>query len=60
MNRSWFIFYGLQIGLSRQEIMTTRVGEMLDLISCLSIYNGGSKLKKERKRMTYEEVMAMK
>lgn len=26
--------------MTRQEIMTTRVGEMQDLIACLSIYNG--------------------
>lgn len=26
--------------MQRQEILTTRYGEMLDLISCLSVYNG--------------------
>lgn len=26
--------------MQKQEIMATRVGEMLDMISCLSIYNG--------------------
>ena len=26
--------------MGRQEVMTTRVGEMLDLIACLHIYNG--------------------
>lgn len=26
--------------MSRQEILSTRYGEMLDMISCLAIYNG--------------------
>ena len=26
--------------MNRQEVLTTRVGEMQDLIACLSIYNG--------------------
>ena len=28
--------------MGRQEIMTTRVGEMQDLIACLNIYNGAA------------------
>lgn len=51
------LFYGYQIGMTRQEVMDTRVGEMLDLISCLSVYNGGAR---EKKRMSYEEAIALR
>lgn len=35
------LFYGRQLNMNEQEIMNTTFGEMIDLISCLSIYNGG-------------------
>lgn len=43
MNAAWYIFYGQKfLNMGRQEVMTTRVGEMLDLIACLNIYNGAA------------------
>lgn len=37
--------------MSRQEILITPIGEMLDLLACLSIYEGGGnqKIKKDKK-----------
>ena len=32
--------------------MSTRYGEMLDMIACLSIYNGGAE---EKDRMSFDE-----
>lgn len=39
--------------------MNTRFGEMLDLVSCLAIYNGGAteKIKQER---TFDETFTLR
>lgn len=57
MTRPWLLFYGHQIGMNRQEIMTTRIGEMLDLISCLAVYHGA---KEAEKKMSFDEFMALR
>lgn len=44
--------------MTRQETMLTPYGEMLDLISCLAIYNGGAK-EKDRK-LSFDEFFALK
>ena len=36
----WFLFYGRVLNMSRQEILITPYSEMIDMITCLSIYNG--------------------
>ena len=58
MNRSWFVFYGHQLNMTRQETMLTAVGEMIDMINCLAIYNGGAK-EKDRK-LSCDEIVALK
>lgn len=40
------------------EINALKVGEMIDLINCLSVYRGAAKYKKHK--MTYDEVMRMR
>lgn len=45
--------------MSRQEILATRYGEMLDMIACLAIQNG-AKPKKKRKRLPYEEAIELR
>ena len=45
--------------MRKQEIMTTRYGEMLDMIACLSIHNGATP-KKRKKKFTFQEAMALK
>lgn len=32
--------------MTRREILTCRYGEMLDMISCLAVYNGSAALKR--------------
>lgn len=59
MNLSWFIFYGRMLHMSRQETLHTRYGEMLDMISCLAIYNGANP-KKRKKKWKFEEVMDLR
>lgn len=46
--------------MDRQEIINTRYGEMLDMIACLSIYNGGAQPKKKKKIMSYDDVINMR
>ena len=43
--------------MTRQEIMATRYGEMVDLILCLAIYNGQVKEKPYRKHYKFEEII---
>lgn len=41
--------------------MRTRYGEMIDLISCLAVFNGSAEEKHHRKKkMTYDEVMRLR
>lgn len=51
-------FYGLRLGMSREEINVTRYGEMADLIACLQIYNGGVKQKK--KLTDYQAIISLR
>lgn len=46
------------MNMSRTEVLLTKVGEMMDMIACLSIYNGAAE-PKERKK-TYDEVMSLR
>ena len=41
--------------MSRQETLNTLYGEMLDLISCLAVYNGAAKPKKEK--LSFDEAL---
>ena len=43
--------------MNRQETLETRFGEMLDLISCLAVYNGGAE---EKRLLSFEEAMNLK
>ena len=45
--------------MGRQEILSTRYGEMLDMIACLAIQNG-AKPKRKRKRLRYEEAIELR
>lgn len=44
--------------MSKQEIMSTTYGEMVDMVSCLSIYEGGAEPKPPK--MRYEDVMKLR
>lgn len=46
--------------MNEQEIMDTRYGDMLDMISCFSIYKGAAKQKKKKRKLTYDEVIRLK
>lgn len=44
--------------MARQEIMNTRIGEMLDMIACLAIFNGAKP--KKKKEWTYDEAVLLR
>ena len=46
--------------MSRQEIMITPFGEMQDMISCLSIYEGLAEPKKIKKKWNYDDAIALR
>lgn len=60
MNLSWFVYYGLRLGLTRGETMVLRIGEMMDLIACDQIYNGVAEPKRQQKAYTFDEAMALR
>lgn len=37
MSHAWFQFYGLRMGLKKQETFSYRYGEFLDLVACWQI-----------------------
>ena len=46
--------------MSRQEILITPLAEMMDMISCLAIYEGLAKPKKKKKKMSYDEAINLR
>lgn len=54
------MFYGYHMGMSRNEILNTRFGLFIDMMSCLGVFNGNSKLKKVRKVMSFEEAIELR
>jgi len=52
------IFYGHILNIPREEVLVTRYGEMLDMITCYSIYKGMARPKK--KKFTFAEAMELR
>ena len=46
--------------MDRHEVLLTRYGEMLDLIDCLSIYNGAAEPKRKQAALSYDEAIALR
>lgn len=46
--------------MSRQEILSTSYGEMMDLIACLSIYQGTTEQKVKPVEKPMEDILAMR
>lgn len=40
--------------------MATPYGEMIDMISCMSISKGTARLKKKKRQYSYDEAMALR
>ena len=59
MNLSWYIFYGTQLNMGRQDVINYRFGEFQDLMSCLDIYKGTAEQATTKKPQTFDEIMMM-
>lgn len=48
--------------MGKEEILCTPIGEMMDMLSCLSIYEGGAKEKESssKRKMSMEEFLKLK
>lgn len=44
--------------MGKEEILCTPIGEMMDMLSCLAIYEGGAKQKPPK--MSFQEFMKLK
>jgi hypothetical protein len=57
LTQAWILFYGRTLGMSKQEIMVTDYAEMVDMITCLSIYNGIQQPETTRKIYDFDAAM---
>lgn len=46
--------------MQRAEIINTRYGEMLDMISALSIYDGRASAAEKKKTLSFDEIMKLR
>lgn len=46
--------------MRRDEILATPYGEMQDMISCLSIYEGNAVQKKAPQKVSFDDAMALR
>lgn len=46
--------------MEKREILATPYGEMIDMISCLSVYQGTAREKKKPKKYSYDEAIALR
>lgn len=53
----WFLYYGRTLGMSKNEILITTVGEMQDMIACIAISNG---IAKEKRHKSFDEMLMMR
>lgn len=59
MTLPWFLFYGMHLfHMTRQEVLNTRYGEFVDLLSCLAVYNGAAKEKP--KKLSFDEALLLR
>lgn len=45
--------------MTTREILATRYGEMLDVISCIMVDSGNARQKKKKKHWTFDEAIAL-
>lgn len=54
MTAAWFLWYGMAIGMSREETLDIPYGELLDMIAIHQIKCEGAKL---RRTMSDEDII---
>lgn len=46
--------------MQKTEILDLKYGEMMDMINCMTIYNGGTKQKAMRRRLSYDDAINLR
>ena len=46
--------------MQKQEILNTRYGELIDMVSCLAIYNGADPKRRNKVLTDFDAVMALR
>lgn len=46
--------------MSKREILCTKYGEMVDMLTCMAIENGAAKEKRNKKRWNFDEAIALR
>lgn len=55
------MYYGMHLfSMSREQVLTCRYGEFLDLLAIHGIVNGVYKEKKKSKSYTFDEALALR
>ena len=49
----------MQMGMTRQDIMDTTIGEMMDMLSCFYVTRGVA-IEVHRRQMDYDEAIKLK
>lgn len=44
----WFLYFGRKLGMSKQEILCTDLGEMYDMLACMSVVEGGAEIERSQ------------
>jgi len=53
------LYYGRKNGMGTREILATRYGDMMDVISCMMIDSGNARQKKKKRTWTFDEAIAL-
>ena len=56
---AWFLYFGRKLGMSKREILTTRYGEMIDMLNCMAIERG-AKPKKKMRKWSFDEAISLR
>ena len=54
------MYNGYRLGMRREEILNCLYGLFIDLMSCQAVVDGTSKLKKQKKKMSFEEAIELR
>ena len=42
----WFLYFGRRLGMSKEEILLTDLGEMYDMMACQAVIEGGAEVER--------------
>lgn len=60
LNLAWYLFYGRKLGMQKNEILCTPLGEMMDMLTCMAISNGALVQKPPLRTWDYDAAMALR